>query len=338
MRSMRIVRNKKGVVFTILAIVIAIFFTLIFSARLEKPLDYKTDVIETRITVLNQYMENFYDYAQSAAEVAGYSALQGILSDMNTIHHYYNLSLNQFETNYTYCLLEGNLTKSKNCSGMTNKTLRYYLNKIQNLSNKELNINSNYTVYNITINQTTDAFAIDIIFNLSFEINDAYANLSDSRIITSSISIQGLLDPLYMLNGTYNRTINKTTLNKKEGDWNYTDLQQLYYGRQYRRYENGISFINRIKGNFSPSKFGIESFVNYTDPRVISDPLNRFNENSTMVDYLFWRNITFKCRNNATVVEINNTAIILPLGFQLDEVHRTGFNISNSDTNFTCIQ
>ena len=327
---MGLIRNKKGVVFTVLAIVIAVFFTLTFSARIEKPIDYKTSLIEVRISVLNDYMKNFFDYANGVGAITGYSAFQGVIQDLNLPPKGYNPNL---EAQYIRCIKTGNLTPSKICPGMSNKTLTYYLDRIRNIANNELNLNSNYIINKINITQTTDAFSIELIINLSLNIMDAYANLSDTRIVTTIVSLEGLLDPLYLLNGTYNQTIKKTNLKRREGDWNHTDFQQLYYNHEYRNYKNATSFINRIKGNFSPNVFGIESFVNHTAPGV----QGVYTSNHSMVDYFYWQDIRFRCRNPVEVVNISS-AIISPGGFQLDETHRLGFNISNAYTNFTCSQ
>nr|MCK4930401.1 hypothetical protein [Nanoarchaeota archaeon] len=323
---MGLINNKRGVVFTVLAIVIAVFFTLIFSARVEKPVDYKITLIETRIGVLNDYMGNFFDYARGMASITGYSALQGVIQDLNDM----KAPNDEFETQYVYCIRTGNLTTSKICPGMINKTLIYYLNRIKDIARKELNMNSDYRINNITTNQTLDAFSIEVIVNLSLYINDTFANLSDTRLVTSMVSINGLLDPLYLLNGTYNQTIKKTAIRKPDWLLNSTDLKQLYYNHEYRNYKKGISFINRIKGNFVSNDFGIESFVNHTGPGV------SYDDNDTMVDYLFWQKKKFRC--DTEIVEIINSLIISEPGFQLDETHRLNFNIKPDDVRYTCPQ
>ncbi|MBW2990475.1 hypothetical protein KY348_02090 [Candidatus Woesearchaeota archaeon] len=322
---MELIKSKKGIVFTVLSIVIAIFFTVLFSARIEKPIDYKTTLVETRIGVLNNYMNDFFEYAKGMSSITAYSSFQGLLEDMSNTSSYNP----DFENQSLHCVITGNLTSSKICPGMANKTLTYSLNRIRDIADNELNINSDYTINNITLNQTINAFTIEITTNLSLDIYDEYANLSDTRTVVSLVSIDGLLDPLYLVNGTYNQTIKKTSLKRKQGDWNHSDLQQLYYNHEYRNYRQGISFINRIKGNFVPDVFGIESFVNHTNVT--------YDENDTMVDYLYWRRIKFSCRNPARVVEINDT-LISPAGFQLDEVHRLGFSVSSMYTDFTCPQ
>jgi len=335
--------NKKGVIFTVLAIVLAVFFTLVFSARIEKPVDYKTGVIETRISILNDYMESFFDYAREVGSITGYSALQGVIQDLNTPPKGYNPN---FETQYAYCIRTGNLTSSKTCPGMINKTLTHYLDNLRDVAKTNLNINSDYRINNINVTQSTgDAFSIGLIINLSVDIDDAYANISDTRLITSIVSIEGLPDPLYLLNGTYNQTIKRTSINKPAGEiggfWNHTDLQQLYYNHEYRNYYDGISFIRRIKGDLAYNindKYGIESFVNHTHPAVVA----RTTDNHSMVDYLFWQDITLPCEAQGKnyIVKIVNDSIInssgKPRDFQLDDHHRLNFNISSEDAPPVC--
>ena len=331
---MGLIRNKKGVVFTILAIIITIFFTTIFSGRIERPLDAKTDIIEARVSMLSNYMDDFFAYAGGAGSMTGYVALRGVIQDLAETGRYNP----DFEAQYANCTIFGNLTSNKTCPDMVNKTLNYFLSSFNETGKNELNIVSKYKINSVNVSQTTDAFSIELVLNITFNITDDYANLSDTRVVVSSVTITGLLDPLHLLNATYNRTIIKNPLNKKEGDWNYTDLQHLYYNYTYRDYKAGPSFIDRIKGQFPPAfqpgVYGIESIVNYTNVTYYA--------NDSMIDYLYWRNIRFKCRNPVEVVAINNAAILLPKGpqyfFQLDEVHRLSFNITSSDTTYTCSQ
>jgi hypothetical protein len=131
-------QNKKGVVFTIVAIVLAAFFTLIFSAKFEKPLDYKTEILEARISILSDYMNTFFDYTEGTASIAGYSALRGIIMNISEAGEYNP----NFETQFSYCVKTGNLTSANICSNMTNQTLTYFLNQLSSMGVNELNINS----------------------------------------------------------------------------------------------------------------------------------------------------------------------------------------------------
>jgi hypothetical protein len=329
---MRMINNKKGIVFTIIAIALAVFFTLVFSARIDKPLDYKTEILETRVSLLSDYANTFFDYAGEVTSIVGYSALEGVIANISMARQYNP----DFESQFVYCVRTGNLTTGSRCLNMTNKTLVYYLNQLKTIASNDLNINSTYILNNVSVNQTReDAFSIEITINLSLNVIDAYANISGTRILKSKVPIQGLLDPLYLLNGTYNQTI--LAYYKPESNWSYTDLEQLYHTRAYRWNKGaGISFIDRIKGNLSviDSYYGIESFVNYTDVT--------YDENDTMVDYLFWQSITFSCvpDTNTEVIGVNDsTSFPLKNGlqyFQLDAVHATGFFIPGGYVVYPC--
>jgi len=334
----KLTRNKKAVVFTILSIVIAVFFTVVFSARIEKPLDHNTVVVESRINVLRGYMDNFFDYALDMGSITGYAALNGVVYDINSTCCYKP----NFEIELERCLKTGNISVSppKKCYGMENMTLTYYLDGIRTIALDELNIISSYSINSVNVTQTIDAFSVEMLVNITLDIRDNYANMSDTRVITSVVPIEGMLDPLYILNplnvNYYNQTIKKTNLKKREGDWTWQDLTQLYYNNEYRNFKNATSFINRIKGNFSQNIFGIESFVNHSRPAVQADMI----DNHSLVDYLFLTNTTnLSCMRE--VVRILNYTIInsstLANPYQLDEYHRQSFNISSIDVEFTCI-
>ncbi|MBN2052688.1 hypothetical protein JW756_04245 [Candidatus Woesearchaeota archaeon] len=332
------IKNKKGVVFTVLAIVISALFIAIFSARIERPVDYKLDVIETRISVLNDYMNIFYDYAEQAGSIAGYSALQAMLLEMDSRDRYYNRT-DEFISNYTYCIKYGNITPSQSIPWMDNKSMIEYLDVMKNTASDQLNINSAFLIQYINVTQTTDAFEIKLLISISLNISDSYAYMADTRVITSTVTINGLQDPLYLMNDIYNQTINRTSIQKSGGEiggnWSPEDLKQMYYNHEYRYFYDGVSFINRMKGNFSSGDaFGIESFVNHTHPGILAIT----NDNQSMADYLFWQRLNMSCTKE--IYEIINYTLInssgSPRNFQLDYNHIKRFNISSMDVTFAC--
>jgi hypothetical protein len=319
LKQMRIINGKKGIVFTLTAIALAVFFTLVFSAKIEKPLDYKTELLEARVNVLNDYLNTFYDYAEGIASISGYSAMRGVIINISEAKDYNP----NFETQFVYCIKTGNLTSTNICPNMTNQTVVYFLDQLVDIAKSELNINSSYTINNVTVNQTIDAFSVEVMLNLSVRVTDEFANMTDNRVLVSRININGLPDPLYLINGTYNQTI--TIYEKAQGNWTYEDLKQLYNNHAYRRSSEGISFISRVKGDFSSSAlYGIESFVNYT---MVS-----YDDNDTMVDYLFWLKRKFNCvpTMSTEIIGINDTENFNLSGgkyFQLDRNHTSTFFI-----------
>ncbi len=326
---MDLIKSKKAVIFSILAVVIALFFTIIFSAKIEKPVDHNIILVQTRVSVLNNYLNDFFEYTEVIASISGYSALKGIILDMSEKDNYNP----GFEEDFKKCLEHGTLRVGL-CPGMTDKDLTFYLNNLTSIAEKDLNINSDYVINSIYVTQINNPFFIDILINLSVNISDDYAYLERTDVVHAKTSINLLKDPIYLVDGTYNQTITSNNLNRSSGDWIPSDLRSLYYNHTYRRYEQGLSFINRIKGNFTyPNTdfLGIQSFVNHTDPFVKAF----ITENNSMIDYLFWNDEQFNCSYPATIVKITNDSII-PDDFQIDEVNRGSFNISNDDIGFIC--
>jgi hypothetical protein len=320
--------GKKGFLLTLLALVIGTFFIVIFSARINNPPDYKTEMTEGRLSVLNYYADSFFNYAESATVLSGYSGLQGLIKDMYSNKAYSS----GFYSDYTSCVEFGNLSPILPCPGMSGKYLSFYLKNLTISANSELKMNSNFTINSIAVIQTEDPFYLQLVLNITLSISDPLANITTTRSFTGFVPIDGLPDPIYLLNGTYNRTIKKGDITKKEGTWNPIDLEQMYNAEEYRFTSRGISFLNRMMGNFTNNSMGIESIVNYTDPRVIS----LITENRSFVDYLFWSRAEFDC-TSMNVVYINNISLpSMPPGLQLDDEHRVLFNITNVNAYPTC--
>lgn len=323
--------NKKGVLFTIIAIVIAAFLSLIFSSRIETAPDYRMDLVETRINMLYDYVNSFYDFAGEASTLAGYGAIYGIATNISMSHEYDPL----FNQHFNSCFLTGNLTSSQACPGMTTKHLPYYLDQFTAQAKKNLKISSNYSIdiSSIYVDQVTDPFAVDIFFNISLNVSDAFVNMTTLRNIHVIVPIDNIPDPLFSANN-YSRLINRSSLNKAESSWNSTDLESLYNNHQYRAYSNALSFINRIKGNFTTSRMGIESIVNQSNVTIGLIDID-VDIDISMIDYLFWNRTGFDC-SGKELVRINSTLLSTigltdPKGLQIDDVHRLSFNIASSN-------
>jgi hypothetical protein len=325
--------GKKGFFLTLLAVILSTLFIMLFSSRINNLPDYKTDVVESRVAVLNYYSQNFFSYAERTTVVSGYAALRGVLQDISTTRKYKE----NFTKEYGLCIFNGNLTPSKVCPNMEGKTLIFFLSNLSSSAEKELKISSSYFINNITITQNTkseDPFYLEVNVNITLNISDRFANLSTTRVYTSFIPLAGILDPVYLLNGTYNQTIKVSNITKNERTWTPKDLEQLHNNREYRWTRYGVNFIDRMRGNFSNisnyrnDSMGIESIVNYTFAAAL------MHQNISVVDVLFWNNISYPCNQT---INVSPAAVpSMPTGLQLDDEHKVLFNISSVYTRDTC--
>jgi hypothetical protein len=322
--------GRKAFVISFMSLILASYLLFLFSGRIISLPDDKVEVVKGRITTLSYHLESLFDYAEIAGVISSYSALQGILSDIESVKAY-NPGL---DTQLPYCILYGNLTQSKPCPGMSGKTITSFLDNITAMSRDELKIYTNYSVNSVRLANDSIPFALIVEYSITFTIADKFVILNSTRLVSSRMQIDGLTDPLYLVNGTYSQTIKRSALNKLPGTWTPSDLEQLINSSEYRVTPNGVSFANRIRGNMTPGVGGIESYINNTGPGVGA----RLHRNLSMVDHLFWTNTSFNCQT-PDVAKID--ASVLPtvdptVLYQLDMDRILEFQIPNNMIYATC--
>ncbi|MBN2142310.1 hypothetical protein JW711_03180 [Candidatus Woesearchaeota archaeon] len=335
-QTARLFLGKKGFLITLLALLLASFLGLMFSANLTNLPDYKVELLQNRVTLLNYYLESFFDYAENVAVISGYMGLQGVVYDIENRSSYNP----NFMTEYPLCVAVGNLTLTRTCPGMKDKSLSFFLENISESVMEELKINSSYFINNLTVSPNDDPFSISLNINLTLYIADAFAKINSTRILSVRIPIEGVLDPLYAVDGFYDQRIVESAISKREGTWNRSDFEELYNRHEYRSAKRGVSFINRILGNITNSSLGIESYVNHTQANV--SEILAANTNLSIVDYLFWNRTSFDCaaRNPVLIVYLNESDVpsipaSSPTPLPLDTDHWAEFNFS-SGTSYTC--
>jgi hypothetical protein len=328
MKEPLFMKAKKGFLLTMLALLLAAFFALVFSEETNQVENYKLELVENRVSMLTFYVDNFFHYTEAVGSISGYMALQSELDDMNITKSYRPA----FELEFVNCTLYGQINSTKNCSNMENKTLIYYLDRMNQMAQSEFKIKSTYKINSLAVTQQRDAFSLDVMMNITLNVSDPFANISTTKAFISTINLNGVQDPLYLVNGTYFQVINKTNISKRESNLDANDLQSFYLGRNYWQYKGGISFLNRMEGNFTNGTFGIQSFVNHTLV-YLTNPYNY-----STIDYLFWNKVELKC-DQGQVEYINFSlipAIPYPPYFQIDSQNRLVFNITNQDAFRTC--
>ena len=346
--------GKKGFMLTLLAIVLSGLFVTIFSARLTNPPDYKTDVVESRITMMDYYLESFFDYAASVGQISGYAALQGIISDIGARGDYnYN-----FTTEFPYCMMYGNLTPSRACPGMGSRTFGFYLANLSDDAFRELNVITQYTINNVTVSPTRDPFYLRVLINMTVNISDngiankSIANFSANRLVDVEVPIYGLSDPVYLVGsgGAYVNYIEWVNYSKPETGWIASDLDTLYNTSSYRNTQYGVTFFHRIQGNFTTAEdafsfnatnttaylylvpTGIESFIDPNNPAASG----LVSANVSFVDYLFWNRTAFDCTQTDPYQVMGIRSGVAPdipdspVHYQLDRQHVTAFNLTSN--------
>jgi hypothetical protein len=302
--------NKKAIIFTMIAVLMSLLFTIIFAPNYQLPYDHENDAIRLRVLTLDQFAKDFENYAEFALELKSYEVLEALIeraADKKKIY---------FENYFESCITK-NTMGVDNCSSTgQNVTIYNALDKIVNLSRNNLSIQLAYRVNKVDITQE-NPWKLRARMNITYYITDVYAEWERTKIITSDVSIEDLKDPIYALNKTYNNTFKQNKVAVTE--WNITKLQAFYDSKEYRYNPRAPSFIDRVEYNLTGNSTccGIESLVDITQ--------TGFKPNRTFVDYELFANHYYSC-----LTELKRINGFTPSQFTLDINRLIEFRINST--------
>lgn len=273
--------GKKGVFFTFVA---SIFLSLlIFSSLVGNNYDLRehTFVIETRVATTNMFISGVEKDIERAAYIAGFRSLVGLVDNIISTGEYEADVESRFEELFFNGTIDG--TESL---VMENNTFNHWSSEIQEEAEK-INLDSDFEISNFTVLQD-DPWNIRIDLDLYMVVKDIQNISSWTRKsnITTYISLEGFEDPSYPLetNGLAENRIRKTNLSYFVSGTDISNLLNHTYEGYYIEFSGAPSFLNRLKGNFSSSKYGIESLVDIDD--LISKGISV--DDKTIVDHIYF--------------------------------------------------
>ncbi|MBD3209516.1 hypothetical protein GF367_03810 [Candidatus Woesearchaeota archaeon] len=266
------VLNKKGIIFSLLAIGLAGLFVLLFATGYQQRLDDQNDVIRARITSLDQGVDSFYDYAAEAQTIAGTAALDALYQEINQSGTF--LTSDNFESNFTRCL-----NSSDGCENDLN--LSVLLTNYSAIIATSLHADVQFSVNDVCLTQET-FWDLVVRTNISISLTDTYAAWDTSRDITTTISTVGTYDPAYVAisasyGGAEDRRVFPTSIAPNSSRWNISTFMDFYKGRQYQASQNGSCLSDRYEGSWTSSFQGcnLESVVDADEHPRLKDPANQ---------------------------------------------------------------
>lgn len=312
---------KKGLFFSMIAILMSALFVLMFSGSLHVALDENQATEAAKIAKLDELVNDLPIYVDSVAEKSGFEALRFLVYyydgqyDLDNFNYSYlacirNGTFDNFHepmaepydvlpysaVGWTYCdMTEGRTPIEKNIS------VPAQLNKLFFEASKLYNAKVNYTGLYVNFTQQ-DAYTL--VINISLEVT---VESEDNVIFVKPINrlreifIKGMPDPLLMNTG-YPRDIKF-----KEGVSGPLMRPEFFQGdldllREY--IEDGLyfkdieapSFIDMLEGNWDKkSLFGINSFVPLWDDQTIPNSL--YNRERSMLENQYYRDDIFPCQS-----------------------------------------
>ena len=304
-RGKSVALSKKSMVFSIIAIALIALTIFSFTTYTSYKLRDKVMVTEIRVYSMNSFIDDVEKDMERGLYISGFRAL---------------MSMGQYITNngtFLYdvdsCFKEAFLNGSINNSQMGLMNESTFINWTQRIKEQavKLDIMVDFDIHDVIIYQKNPWTAnVDVNVTLSVEDIKKTASWQRPLYITTNISIQGLEDPLYVINsyGRVTNTIIKTNITDFIGPNNETTNLKTHVNNSYYIESNTApSFLMRLEGNLSDSPYGIESLVNLEEFQAQEVPLR----DRSVVDYIYFGDQT----------TTNYNIKYMQSWFKLDEEH-----------------
>lgn len=305
-------KNKKAIFFTVTAIVISTVLILSFSVYSGYKLNDKMSVIEIRIITMNNFIKDVEKDLEKGVYIASFRSLLSMTEHFTKNGTY----VDDVNSAFSELFLDGTLD-GQEANLMIDSTFNDWVDKIQFEADK-IDVIANFTVNSAEIFHE-NPWKVRIKANIDMIIEDKKETSSwdINKDISTEVSIDGLEDPLYVINslGRVTNTIRAapyTTFVSGSDMSNFlTHINESYYITS----NSSPSYLMRLEGNLSNSSFGIESLVNLQE--FIDQGLSI--KARSCVDYIYFGNLT------TTDYRINNT----PSWFRLDEEHLETYEVED---------
>tara|TARA_Y100000310_G_scaffold336147_1_gene419961 strand:+ start:202 stop:1110 length:909 start_codon:yes stop_codon:yes gene_type:complete len=258
---MGLTKNKKGIVFTGIVIVIITLFLLSFSI-ISKYQERKN--IEKRVDTMNNFLFSVEEDLSRKLFISGFRIiflLEKEIIESGTYISNVNNSFNEAFFNATINNIT-NLEISTLLSGVS------YPDIISDINQKSNKINVDFSLSNPSLNvDHEDPWNVKVTFSalLSMYDKNNLASWNRTEAVSALIPIEGFEDPTYPIESNNIAIIN--TITKTPHNPINTNMLDHAQNSYYTNTSEAPSFIDRLEGNLISNNLnGIESFAVPTLP------------------------------------------------------------------------
>jgi len=284
--------NKKGVFFTAVAILLAGIIVSSFSAQASYREKERMSVIETRVNTMNSFFKDVKKDLSRGLYISGYRSFLAMGEYINTYGNY----IDDADARFSEAILNGTV-KSVQIDVIRNQTILDWSRKIEAQANS-IGLNVDISMINISVRHI-DPWTVEVVSSVSIMANDTRETVSLSKVdtISSTISIVGLEDPLYIINSN-GRVFNTIVQGNSSTFSNASRLIGHLNLSLYIASNSAPDFMMRLEGNLSNSSFGIESLVNVNEFAIQGLAVKQRSN----VDYVYFGNQSLSiCLVNETI-------------------------------------
>ncbi len=317
--AMPILKSKKGFFFTFLAIMLVSILLIIFIKTPAAQSQKQSETVKIKVNLMNDFMltlKNSY-----IPRILYFSAKEVLINFSRTE----DPSIFQDSTGPANKPIDVFGTVfADNMSGQLNPLLL----QISTISLSKLNIYSEINMSSFTLVQQ-DPWTLQVsgLYSIYIRSNesDIIFNVTQQNV-SVLIPIDGFEDPLFARKAKLFSTNETTRIIKKSSNlhWDKDITAAFYQNKQYRESTNAPSFLDRVKGNYQSSSFGIETLI---DPITYTPNANGYAD----IDYKFFTPIS-DCKYNSTdksVVSNLYEIKYIQSGFYLDVEHIGKYNLTD---------
>lgn len=274
--------NRRGVFFTIIAVILAGFAVLSFFELARNSAQHE-QAVSTRIETLDNFMTDAKKDFERAVQIGTFRSVLSLAEsdvDSGAFIDDVDAAFSSAMVNATY----GN----RSLTSVKNATLMDWKTRVQTQASA-IGLTLTVTILKTSIQQVSP-WTVRGFANATLFLSDdtGLANFTTNYSTSSDVSIIGFEDPLYALN-TYGRltnTINVSPYSDFIVGNDTTNLMLEVTKGYYIEHNDSPSYLMRLEGNLSASPFGIESLVNLTKVAAQDVPIYA----KSVVDSIYFSN------------------------------------------------
>ena len=278
--------GKKGFAYLLTAsILISIILIVYLTAYSYKHQD-KQDAQSARIHLMDDFIKGFDQDISRATHITAFRTMIALEDSIATTGKFLNNTEESFKETFYYGTVNGSASQIMNES-----SFETYITKVMSIAN-DMGFETSINVTNITLTQN-DPWHINVGMTALIVINDSnhLASWTFTKQYSTDVPIADLRDPLYssFTEGKVPNTVrefNKSYFVSSTNDT--TNLLEHLNNSDYYASAQAPDFLMRFENNYSPSPYGIESFVNINELNAQNLPVD---QNAVKIDYIYFNNL-----------------------------------------------
>lgn len=257
-------KSRKGVFFTLIALLIAglILFGIIMSSA--KKYSEKTDAVGIRLETMNDFMQDLEHDMERALYITSFRSLLALEQYIVSRGEY----LPNVENSFAEALFNGTVNQTS-VELMANATFTLWIERVRQDSEK-IDVDFSIELVEVKIFQESPWFlSVNLSTILNVTDSNGIASWSKPYLVSTRINVEGLEDPFYLVesNGLVTNIIVKANNTNFVNELTNDTTVLLNHVNQslYIQSTRAPDFLMRLTGNYSNSTNGIESIVNVDD-------------------------------------------------------------------------